>query len=73
MTIEGKYLIKKKISQGGFGKVYLAIDKRTKQEVVVKVNAEQEMNDNEFKIMQDLSDLNLKGFPMVFSSGKVQG
>jgi serine/threonine protein kinase len=37
------------------------------------VNAEQEMNDNEFKIMKHLSDLQLKGFPKVISSGEVQG
>ena len=59
----------KKISQGGFGKVYLAKDKFNKIEVVVKVNAEQEMNDNEFKIMKDLSDKNLLGFPKVLTSG----
>ena len=56
-------MLKKKISQGGFGKVYLALDKLKKMLVIVKVNAELEMNDNEFEIMKDLSDKNLKGFP----------
>lgn len=69
--IEGRYLIKQKISQGGFGKVYLAVDNQTKQDVVVKVNAELDMNDNEFAIMKDLSDKNLPGFPNVFTSGEV--
>ena len=42
-----------------------------KKEVVVKVNAESDMNDNEFKIMKDLSDKNLKGFPKVYSQGQI--
>ena len=61
--IEGKYKIKKKISQGGFGKVYLAKDIFTREKVVIKVNAEIDMNDNEFKIMKDLSDRKTVGFP----------
>ena len=71
IVLEGRYLIRKKISQGGFGKVYLAIDKTTNDEVVVKVNAESEMNDSEFKIMKHLSDAKIEGFPKVFSSGTV--
>lgn len=59
IILENKYKIKKKISQGGFGKVYLAVDKTTKKEVVVKINAELDMNDNEFAIMKDLSDKKL--------------
>ena len=69
--LEGKYKIKKKISQGGFGKVYLAENKITKQKVIIKVNAEIEMNDNEFKIAKHMSDLDLKGFPKVYSAGMV--
>jgi hypothetical protein len=34
---------------------------------VIKVNSEKEMNLNEFEIMKDLSDKNIKGFPTVFS------
>ena len=59
----GRYVIKKKISQGGFGKVYLAFDIVTKIQVIIKVNAELEMNDNEFMIMKHLSDKRLDGFP----------
>lgn len=70
--LEGLYKIKKKISQGGFGKVYLAVNINTKEEFVVKVNAEVDMNDNEFEIMKHLSDLKLQGFPKVYSSGQVQ-
>ena len=72
MILEGKYEIRKKISQGGFGKIYLALDLNTRDEVVVKVNAESEMNNNEFDIMKELSDNSLSGFPKVFSSGYVQ-
>lgn len=50
--------------------MYLAIDKTTKDEVVVKVNAESEMNETEFKIMRHLSDAQIEGFPKVFGSGK---
>ena len=69
LVIDNRFYIKKKISQGGFGKVYLAYDKETKMQVVVKVNAETEMNDNEFEIMKALSDLNLEGFPQVIKIG----
>jgi hypothetical protein len=40
---------------------------------VVKINAEVDMNDNEFAIMKDLSDKNLSGFPKVFSFGLIRG
>jgi hypothetical protein len=40
---------------------------------VVKVNAELDMNDNEFAIMKHLSEKALPGFPKVFSNGEVQG
>lgn len=69
--LEGKYKIKKKISQGGFGKVYLAINIQNKEEFIIKINAEIEMNDNEFKIMKHMSDSNFPGFPKVYSSGLV--
>ena len=49
--------------------MYLAVDKTNKKEVVVKINAELDMNDNEFAIMKDLSDKKLEGFPMVYSFG----
>lgn len=71
LTIDNRYVIKKKISQGGFGKVYLGVDKITKQEVVVKVNAEVDMNDNEFAIMNHLSDKKINGFPQVYSCGLI--
>jgi serine/threonine protein kinase len=32
--------MKKKISEGGFGKIYLAKNVNTQHEVVVKINAE---------------------------------
>ena len=51
--------------------MYLALDLNTKEDVVVKVNAESEMNNNEFDIMKELSDNNLSGFAKVFSSGYV--
>jgi hypothetical protein len=49
------------------------VDKVTRKEVVVKINAEIEMNDNEFAIMKDLSDKKLKGFPHVYSYGEIRG
>jgi serine/threonine protein kinase len=63
------YKFKKKISQGGFGKIYLAKNVNTGQEVIVKMNAEAEMNDSEFKILKHMSDKNEPGFPKVYSSG----
>ena len=69
--MEGRYILKNKISQGGFGKVYLAIDKITKHEVVIKVNSEKDMNENEFSIMRSLSDKNISGFPKVYSQGLI--
>jgi hypothetical protein len=37
--------------------------------VVVKVNAERDMNDYEFLIMKHFSDKKLPGFPQVYSTG----
>lgn len=71
-TLEDRYVLKKKICQGGFGKVYEASDKVEKRNVIIKVNAEIDMNDNEFEIMKHLSDKNLKGFPKVYSSGIIE-
>ena len=62
-TLEGRYVLKKKICEGGFGKVYLAFDKIKKVYVITKINAELDMNDNEFEIMKHLSDKKLSGFP----------
>jgi serine/threonine protein kinase len=39
--------------------------------VIIKVNAEIDMNDNEFLIAKHMSDLDLKGFPKVYSAGLV--
>lgn len=49
------------------------MDKSTMTEVIVKVNAELDMNDNEFEIMKHLSDKKIQGFPQVYSSGIVEG
>lgn len=70
MEIEQKYIFTKKLSEGGFGKVYLGTDKYTKQEVVLKLNSSTEINDHEFKIMKDISGVD--GFPRVMSSGMVK-
>jgi hypothetical protein len=51
LIIESKYVIKKKLAQGGFGKVYLAVDRFSNEQVIVKINAELDMNDNEFAVM----------------------
>ena len=51
--------------------MYLAKDLDTRKDVVVKVNAELDMNDNEFDIMKELNDNNLSGFPKVISSGLI--
>ena len=52
--------------------MYEASDKVEKRNVIIKVNAEIDMNDNEFEIMKHLSDKNLKGFPKVYSSGIIE-
>ena len=70
--LEGKYEIKKKISEGGFGKVYLGVDTETNEEVVVKLNAESDMNSREFSIMKELNENDLSGFPAVYSSGYIE-
>lgn len=61
--IDCRFLFLEKISQGGFGKVYLAYDKKKQEEVVVKVNSREDINDEEFKILEDLADIS--GFPKV--------
>ena len=72
LIIEGKYKLVKKISQGGFGKVYTIEDLITKKHYVIKVNAEIKMNDSEYEISKMLSDLKLYGFPKVYSQGVIQ-
>ena len=42
----------KKINEGGWSKIYLGMDIQTNEEVAVKVNLEQSMNDLEYKIMK---------------------
>ena len=54
-----KYRVKRKIDQGGFGKVYLATDRRTKDKIVIKMNSNKVTNDHEFDLMQSLQG---KGF-----------
>ena len=44
-------MLLEKLSQGGFGKVYLAFDKAEQQQVVVKVNSREDINELEYKIL----------------------
>jgi serine/threonine protein kinase len=67
LLLNDRYQINKKISQGGFGKVYLGTDIQTNNEVVVKVNSQEEINAHEFKIMKLYSGM--KGFPKVYETG----
>lgn len=39
---------------------------------MVKVNAEAKMNESEYNIAKCLSDLNLEGFPKIYSTGIIQ-
>lgn len=65
--IEDIYRVESKLSQGGFGKVYLALDTQLNQHVVIKVNSDDDLNNHEFNIMKDLSGIS--GFPKVISQG----
>ena len=65
--IEDIYLVESKLSQGGFGKVYLAQDTNLKKHVVIKVNSDHDLNNHEFNIMNDLNGIS--GFPRVISQG----
>ena len=55
MTINGKFMCKKKINQGGYGKIYLAIDKVQRCPVVVKINKDQNISEHEHKVLQLLN------------------
>jgi casein kinase 1 len=67
LILDERYHIKKKISQGSFGKIYLGTDLETNDEIVVKLNSRNSMNDHEFEIMEALSGL--KGFPTSIFKG----
>jgi predicted Ser/Thr protein kinase len=66
-----RFQIQKKLSEGGFGKVYLCKDTVTNELAVVKINSEQEINDNEFLIAEAMSGT--KGFPKVYGKGMLDG
>ena len=44
IEVDRRFVIKHKLSQGGFGKVYLAYDKEKDEEVAMKVNSKDEIN-----------------------------
>jgi serine/threonine protein kinase len=67
IILDGKYGVIDKISQGGFGKVYSAINLVTKEQVVVKVNSSKQVNDEEFKMAKLFSGI--KGVPIVYEEG----
>lgn len=51
--------------------MYLAYDKTKREEVVIKVNSRDDINDHEFKTLQDLEGID--GFPRVIQSGEFKG
>jgi serine/threonine protein kinase len=65
--LKDRYHIKKKLTQGGFGKIYLGKDLETNNDIIVKLNAQSSMNDHEFEIMTAMSGC--KGFPTVYENG----
>lgn len=67
----GKYKIKSKHSQGGFGKIYKCKDMTTGNICIAKINSDKKMNENEFMIAKDMSGT--KGFPMIYDKGFLDG
>lgn len=51
LIINHKYHVKWKLTQGGFAKIYIGKNLETKDDIIIKVNAENDMNDKEFDIM----------------------
>ena len=62
-----RYLIKSKVSEGGFGKVYKCQDMITKANLIAKVNPGTAMNDNEYNIAMVMSGT--QGFPTIYGKG----
>ena len=48
----------------------MAYDKENKQDVAMKVNSKEHINQNEFDIMREMTGI--KGFPKVISQGIVK-
>ena len=59
VILEDKYLILKKLAEGGRGKLYLGQNISNGEAVIVKVNAEKAINDSEFEALNKIQQNNL--------------
>ena len=67
-----RFVIKKKLSQGSFGDVYAGEDTQKgayNNQVVLKINKQQEMNDTESKLLELLNQKKYKNFPKLLYTG----
>ena len=69
--INDRFVIRKKIAAGSFGKVYEGQDTHNgNKDIILKVNENKKMNDLETNIMDNLNSLGYDNFPELYSSGK---
>jgi len=58
-VLEGRYKVKKALSEGAFGKIYTGQDKKRKAQgvrrpVIIKFTRNHEMNDREFDALKEI-------------------
>ena len=70
MILLDRYKILTKLSQGGFGKVYLCKYIHSNKEFIAKVNSDTIMNDSEYAVAQKMSGT--KGFPQTYEKGSIE-
>lgn len=68
IVIKNKYIIKNKIGEGNFGKIFLGINKYTKEEVAIKIDSGKILLKNEAVMYNYLSDIS--GIPKLRLFGK---
>ena len=70
MEFEGRFIIKKQLTSGSFGKVYEGFDKLNGgRDIICKINDEKEMNRTEGEILKALNKKGFKNFPQLLAIG----
>ena len=71
-TIKGRFDIDpKKRNQGGFARIYEALDNQATKTVVIKVNSKERIHDRELQILMTITKKALPGFPQLIDDGKL--
>ena len=70
--LKGRFdLDPEKRNQGGFARIYEALDKLSDKQVVIKVNSKERIHDRELQILMLVTQKKLMGFPKLIDDGKL--